>query len=277
LASLGPASVMATPEEIFEKELEVFRTEAEAGTQFFYAYLTVHAVAGDDSSVHRVLNTAPLFWNTALGALQTATFIALGRGFDQNSPHNIDRVLGTAQRHPEIFDKAALAKRKQGSSKVRPDWLDEYLEGAHVPKPADFRRLRTYVKEKRKIYDRSYRDLRHKVYAHKELSERAAVEALFARTNIRELERLFAFLNSFHETMWQLFFNGRKPVLRPRRYSLKRMRDLPSPAESRKDVQERIVQEAEAFLLAAARVAQPSVRPDRSTAPLRAAAARPIN
>jgi hypothetical protein len=268
---------MVTLEEQFQNELEVFRTEAEAGTQFFYAYLTVHAVAGGDNQVHRTLNAAPLFWNTALGALQTATFIALGRVFDQNSPHNIDKVLGIAQKHPEIFGKAALEKRKLSSSRTRPDWLDEYLEGVYVPKASDFRRLRRYVKEKRAIYDRSYRDLRRKVFAHNELSERAAVEALFARTNIRELQRLFAFLNSFHETMWQLFLNGRKPVLRARRYSVKRMRDFPSPEERRKGVQERIVREAEAFLLAAARVAQPSVRPDRSTAPLRAAVARPVN
>ncbi|MBK8015493.1 MAG: hypothetical protein IPK20_01515 [Betaproteobacteria bacterium] len=263
-----------TPEQVFQNELEVFRTEAEAGTQFFYAYLTVHAVAAGDSQVHRTLNSAPLFWNTTLGALQTATFIVLGRVFDQDSPHNIDKVLSISQRHPEIFGTAALAKRKQGSSKARPDWLDGYLESVYVPKASDFRRPRRYVREKRKIYDRSYRDLRRKVFAHRELSERAAVEAHFAGTNIRELQRLFAFLNSFHETMWQLFLNGRKPNLRPRRYSVKRMRDFPSPEERRKGVQERIVREAEAFLLAAARVAQPSVRPDRSIAVLRASVER---
>lgn len=240
---------MATPESVFEQELEVFRTEAEAGTQFFYAYLTVHAVAADHDSVYRLLNATPLFWNTALAALQTATFIALGRVFDQQSPHNIDKVLRYAQDHPEIFSASSLAKRKQGTNDVRPDWLDEYLLGMHIPTAADFRRLRNHVKERRKIYERSYRDLRRKVYAHKELTERAAVEALFAKTNIRELQRLFAFLNAFHETMWQLFFNGSKPTLRPRRYSVKRMRDFPSPAMRRNGVQERIVYEAEKFLL----------------------------
>ena len=178
---------MANPDTTFEQELEVFRTEAEAGTQFFYAYLTVHAVAGDHNSVYRNLNQAPLFWNTALAALQTATFIALGRVFDQQSPYNIDKVLGFARDHPEMFTKSALAKRKQGISTVRPGWLDEYLFGAYVPVAADFRRLRNHVKERRKIYERSYRDLRRKVFAHKELTDRATVQALFAKTNIREL------------------------------------------------------------------------------------------
>jgi hypothetical protein len=34
-----------TPEERFERELEVFRTEAESAIQFHFAYLAVHAAA----------------------------------------------------------------------------------------------------------------------------------------------------------------------------------------------------------------------------------------
>lgn len=55
----------------FERELEVFRTEAETAAQFFYAYLDIHGCAGADKAVYRLLNTAPLFWNTILGGLQT--------------------------------------------------------------------------------------------------------------------------------------------------------------------------------------------------------------
>ena len=83
---------MTSPEARFERELEVFRTEAEAAMQFFYAYLTVHAVAKDHKPVYRLLNTAPLFWNTNLGALQTSAFIALGRVFDQSSSVTIASI-----------------------------------------------------------------------------------------------------------------------------------------------------------------------------------------
>ena len=71
-----------TPAETFERELEIFRTEAESATQFLYAYLAIHATAADNRAVFDLLNTAALFWNTNLGALQTATFIVLGRMFD---------------------------------------------------------------------------------------------------------------------------------------------------------------------------------------------------
>lgn len=240
----------------FEHELEVLRSEAEAAAQFFYSYLTIHAVAVDHRSVHRLLNGSALFWNTVLAGLQTSTFIVLGRILDQNSAHNVDRVLKIAQDHPDIFSKEALGKRKQGNLKTPPEWLPEYLEAAYVPKAVDFRRLRAHVHRQRRIYNEKYRDLRRKVFAHKELTDPAAVSALFARTNIRELQRLIVFFSRLYDTLWQLFFNGRKPMLRPRRYSLQRMRDLPSPPEIGRDVQERIAHEAEQFLMAVANSAR---------------------
>lgn len=246
----------------FEQELEVLRTEAEAAAQFFYSYLTIHAAAGDHKPVYRLLNASALFWNTILAGLQTSTFIVLGRILDQTSAHNVDRVLKIAQNHPDIFSKAALGKRKQGNLKAPPEWLPEYLEGAYMPRAADFRRLRAHVKKQRKIYDDKYRDLRRKVFAHKELTDPAAVSALFAKTNVRELQRLLVFFSRLYDALWQLFFNGRKPVLQPRRYSLKRMRDLPSPPELNKGVNERIAHEAERFLMAAAAAAQQRIAAD---------------
>ena len=247
---------MADPAAEFEQELEALRTEAEAAAQYFYSYLTINAVAGDHKPVHRLLNRSALFWNTILAGLQTSTFIVLGRILDQSSTHDVDRVLKIAQNHLDIFSKTALGKRKQGNLKTPPDSLPEYLEGAYVPRATDFRRLRAHVQKQRKIYNDKYRDLRRKVFAHKELTDPAAVSALFAKTNIRELQRLLVFFSRLYGALWQLFFNGRRPALRPRRNSLKRMRDLPSPPEIDTGVHERIAHEAERFLMAAASAIQ---------------------
>ncbi len=253
-----------SPEARFERELEVFRTEAEAAMQFFYAHLTVQAVAADHKPVYRLLNTAPLFWNTNLGALQTAAFMALGRVFDQNSTHNHDQLLRTARDNPSIFSKASLGARKQGGSPTPPDWLAEYLRHAYVPTPDDFRRLRAHVRKHRRVYEAKYGDLRHRLFAHKEISARADVDALFAKTNIRELQKMTAFLGSLYEALWQLFFNGRKPVLRPRRYSVKHMRHSPSPPWQTRAVQERITHEAERFLSSIAGVPGQNLATDPS-------------
>jgi hypothetical protein len=109
----------------FERELEIFRTESEGAAQFFYAYLAIHAAAGAKRPVYRLLNTAPLFWNTILGGLQTAAFVALGRVFDQKSTHNVGKLVQLAYDNPQMFSKAALARRKQGSSATPPQWLDD--------------------------------------------------------------------------------------------------------------------------------------------------------
>jgi hypothetical protein len=150
----------------FEHELEVFRTEAETAAQFFYGYLAIHAAAGAENAIYRLLNTAPLFWNTVLGALQTAAFVAVGRIFDQDSAHNVGRLLRLAQDNPQLFSQAALAKRKQGAAKSPPSWLNGYLRHAYEPKAADFRRLRGYVSKQRKLYLDKYRPLRHQVSDH---------------------------------------------------------------------------------------------------------------
>ena len=247
---------MTKAEDLFENELEVFRTEAESAVQFLYSFLAVHAVAGEHKEVHRLLNRAPLFWKTMLGALQTSTFIALGRVFDQKSNHNVDRLLKIGQSNMSVFSKAALAGRKRRGSANADEWLAEYLVDVYEPTVDDFRRLRRYVSRRRKTYEKNYRALRHQVFAHKEVSQKADIQALFTKTNVRELQQMLVFLRRLHEALWQLFHNGRKPTLRPARYSVKQIREQPSPEHRGRALQERLTHEIEAFLKAVAAKAQ---------------------
>jgi len=242
---------MTNAERQFESELEIFRTESEAATQFFYGYLAVHEVAKHHKRVFRLLNQYALFWNTVLGALQTSALIALHRIFNNRSRHNVDSLLRIAETNPFIFSKHALGPRKQGDNQIQPGWLNEYLENAYEPTTEDFRRIRGHVEKYKQIYEAKYAGLRNKVYAHKVASDSAEIQTLVAKTDIREMERLFVFLLKLHETLWQLFVNGRKPVLRPLRYSAKRMRTSPSPTSRGNSVQERITSEAEQLLLRA--------------------------
>lgn len=253
---------MKKAEDIFENELEVFRTEAESAIQFFYSWLGVHAVAGGHKAVYRLLNRAPLFWNTALGALQTSTFIDLGRVFDQQSRHNVDRLLKIAQSNMAVFSKDALAGRKRRGSANADEWLTDYLVDVYVPTADDFRRLRRHVAKRRRIYEENYRALRHQVFAHKEVSEKEQIQALFGKTNIRELQQLLIFLRKIHEALWQLYHNGRKPTLRPARYSVKQIREQPSPECRGRALQERLTHEIEAFLTEVADKAQQSAPAD---------------
>ena len=239
----------STPETEFEHELEIFRTESEGAIQFFYSWQSVRAVAAGDKAVFRALNRAPLFWNTSLGALQASTLVALGRVFDPDSnSHSVSRLLAIAHDNLGIFSKAALADRKRKLSPTADEWLPEYLRTAYEPTSEDIRRLKRYVATRRRVYEKAYRPLRHKLFAHRVVSERAEVDALFAKTNIRELQQVLVFLSRLYEALWQLFFNGNKPTLRPARYSVTRMRQLPSPQHRPQRLQERLIHETERML-----------------------------
>jgi hypothetical protein len=67
------------------------------------------------------------------------------------------------------------------------------------------------------------------------------------------LQRLVTFLGSLYDALWELFFNGYKPVLRQRRYSVKSMHRRPTPARRPTKVQERITLETSRFLVTAAK------------------------
>ena len=240
---------MHSPNLDFANDLELFRTEAESAIQFFYAWDATHAVAASDPRVFRLLNQAPLFWNTSLGALQTSTLVALGRLFDPDPKnHSVTKLLAAAHSNLAMFSKDALAERKRKQSPNADQWLPDYLNSVYEPSNDDFRRLKRHVAERRRTYEDKYRPLRHKVFAHRGVASKSEVSDLFAKTNIRELQQLLIFLRRLHEALWQMYFNGRKPILRPARFSVQRMLDQPSPNLKRATLQERLVHETRSFL-----------------------------
>ena len=238
---------MKSKEDIFRHELEVFRTEVEASIQFFYTDLTINSVLRDDKKALKIVNRTPLFWRTTVGSLQTSFFIVLGRIFDQNSNHNVDKLLQIAQNNAIIFSAEALELRKREENANAGEWIDDYMKGVYVPTADDFRRLRKHVKKYRTIYKNNYRDIRRKVFAHKEISKKEDVQKLFAKTNIREMQKLVIFLNRLYVALWELLHNGHKPTLRPMKYSVKSMRMAKTPEWQSKHVQEHIVNETETF------------------------------
>ncbi|MHB8471717.1 MAG: AbiU2 domain-containing protein [Gammaproteobacteria bacterium] len=240
---------MSSPSVEFESQLELFRTEAQGALQFFYAWDATHAAASKDKAIFKLLNEAPLFWNTALGAMQAAALVALGRVFDPDQKnHSVTRLLALAHGNLDIFSKDALAARKRKLSPNADEWLPAYLKDAYVPTHEDFRRLKQHVSKRRKIYEEKYRPLRHKVFAHRGVTTSTQVGELFAKTNLRELQQLFVFFGRLYEALWQLYFNGNKPTLRPARYSVQRMLEQPSPNVKHGKLQERLVHETNSFL-----------------------------
>ena len=232
-----------SPEDRFVRELEHLRRDGDAAAQCLYSWLAFHHYAGANKKTRLALNRTPLFWNTGLGALQATLFIALGRIFDTDPRnHTIDRLLREAAENRQIFSKPSLAARKKAQSPGA-TWIRDYVRDAYVPTDQDFKRLSGYVKRKRTIYRKTYGHIRHKVFAHNALGSAEKKNELFSKTEIGELQRLVLSIRAFHEALWQLYFNGRRPAIKVGAYSVRSMKKDMASVPINAPVEQRIFAE----------------------------------
>lgn len=231
---------MTKDEEVFLEKLEVFRQESAQCAQFLYTYLTIHAVASEDTSVRRGLNEEALVWNTVLGSLQTSIFIVLGRIFDPNGKHGPDAMLKAAERLQVVFSYSSLATRKQPSFAGDPRALADYMSSSFVPGKQEFSRLQRLVSGYRARFNASYKELRDRVFAHKVYVKSEKVQELFSKTNIDDLERMVTFLGRLHTALQDAFHNGSRLTLRPSRHSTQKMLASPRGRNMIKPVQDEI-------------------------------------
>ncbi len=204
---------MKAADTAFGRELEVFRTEEETAQQYFFAYLAIRKAGASDKEVLAALNANPMFWITTHHALLLGAFVALGRMFDQQSKHNIDRLLKVAADDLGLFSKSSLAGRKTKEGLTQAEAI-AFSNDAFEAAAADFRSLRREVADRRRIYDARYRDVRDKIFAHAETSDTSDANKLLAKTNIDEMISIFGFLHALYDALGQLLYNGRKPDLR---------------------------------------------------------------
>jgi hypothetical protein len=200
---------MTDPETEFEEELRAFDHNVDEVVQCFYIWRTVHAAARRSRRVYDMLNRNAGFWVVALGSIQANSLIALGRIFDTGKrTHNVRRLLKLAQGSPAIFSKPAVQQRKSKILANNTNLLENYMRNVHDPSPADFKRLQSFVDARRKVYERCYKQLRDKRYAH---LERTNISGLAAQTGLRELARLVTDLTKLHHVLWHWQQNGVRP------------------------------------------------------------------
>ena len=226
-------------------QLENFRHETAVAAQYLYAEMAVQHAASRSEVLLNRLNDTPRFWQVHMAATQTAAYVTLGRIFDTKSNYNVDALLNTFEQDIQLFSRQALEARKSEGSTSRPDWLDAYLDRAHYPTSKDVERLRGHVVRHREFYDRAVKPVRHKYLAHREKQKQAEVQELYGRGKVKEMWKTVTFLLSLHEALLQQHMNGRKPVLRPIRYSVKSMYETP---DDRTGPHEAIVKETKRLM-----------------------------
>lgn len=217
-AGKGGLELMSGPTE-FESEFAIFQVEHETAQQYFFSFASLREVATSNGDVLRSMQETSLFWLTVERAMLLSTFIMLGRIFDQNSHHNLDRLIATATKQVTIFTRAALAARRQAGG-MSADDANRFVYDAFEPSGADFALLGEEIEKRRKIYNARYRKVRNKVFAHNEVADLGEANSLLEGTTVNETKALFAFLDALDNALWQLLHNGRKPTLEIRPFSV---------------------------------------------------------
>jgi hypothetical protein len=198
----------------FLEALATFERQIAEATQYWFAAATINEVAKRDRRVFSAFQLTPLVWLTIRGGLEQQAIVALGRVLGQRkaNPVNIDSLRDILWKSRQIFSRTAFAARA-----VHPD----VVVRVHEPKAVDFKRLSRLIKKYRRIYVEQFEPIRNRHIAHTDRMSSGDLAGMFNNTRIRDFERMLGFLNSLHDALWHMYYNGSKPTLRPNRSSVR--------------------------------------------------------
>lgn len=199
-------------EEEYSNELQSVSTEIDHAFESHHVFEEINRLGKDDRRIYAILNRNALFWNTQVICLQTSLFIGMARIFDSTSDaHSIHRLVNLTLAHPEFFSKDSLySRRLRAANDVKPDWLDDLVQGAWIPQnSSELRYIKKALKPYTQIYNDVYRPIRNNVYGHR-LGRVEETIKLFERTNRTEIGSILDFLRELIFIIFQLFHNGNK-------------------------------------------------------------------
>ena len=206
-------TLISDQEARFEYELRVFENEVHEAMQCFYIWRALKKAAPKSQKLFHQLNRNAEFWNTVDNSVQSNSLIVLGRIFDKAKTNNVERLLNLAKSCSAIFSKAAFRRRKEKQNPNASHIVDDLMKGVKEPAGADFRQLEEFIAARRRVYNKCYRQIRDKRYAHR---ERVDLSGVYALTNTTELSKLLTDLKKLHDELWHWYINGIKPQMRRR-------------------------------------------------------------
>lgn len=191
--------------------LKEISNEITVASQAYFAWKSIHHLASKDSSIHKAIDLNALSWNIILHSLQATFFISIGRIFDTD-PQSCSMHLLFRQCKISIkeFEKSSLGKRRIKEAGKKPDYLSDLLDRAYEPKQSDFSSLKKHVSRVQKIYEKHYRPVRHKIFAHKDSSHISDTSLLFIGTTKVNAEDILKTLYKVERVIWSLYTNGKK-------------------------------------------------------------------
>ncbi len=213
-------------EEEFLRELNFFRNETESLVRYVYSSGALNDVILNNKSVERAVNKNPGFWNSVLFSFTDSMFIVLGRIFDidnsKGEKYTIHTLFRQIDESKEIFSKEIFSSRWVASHTQMLEYKDKYMEGFYEMSGEDWRKFKKLKSSLTKQYQEFYRPIRDLI-AHRILTDNKQIKIIMDKAPVRDMEKFCTKLRNLHEGLWQLYHNGRGPIvpLKTGKYSSK--------------------------------------------------------
>lgn len=187
-----------------------FHNEVITACWSYYALKKINASASTGKEVRLTLKRNPIFWNTILYSLQVTLFTTIGRILDKDRrSFSIYTLIDTCIENIDQFSKEKLRKRKlKMLNKDCSLWIDEIVEKTYQPSKEDFESLKKVLEKNNNERYRKYKNIRNKLFGHKDLEIIRNPNELFAGVKILEMEDTLFILYQIDRIIWELYHNG---------------------------------------------------------------------
>lgn len=208
---------------ILENHIKTYQKEVEAALIYCHSYdFAMKLLSKPENNVEK--NKNYFFWRIFATAVLSNLFICLGRIYDtHNNSFNFNKFIKLCKKNIGEFSLQTIEIIKSRSADGRPEWLDEYLANCHNATIADLDDIHSMERSCRKRFSRNYIHMRHKIFAHAEITENDDINKILKQNNINIAE-IIEYLNihwSIYNQIFCLYYNGRKPTLEIIEYGYK--------------------------------------------------------
>ena len=200
--------------------LDNLRREAETAIRLLHSLKAFRLAVSKQEDVD-LINLNSDFWRIHEASVRTHLFISIRRLYEgKNGTFNFQKFIELCISNIARFSKEELRKRKETSHNSK-EWIESYMSGVYEPTIEDFKSLARVVRDNSKKMKGVYTDAASTIYAHAVHLEHSKILEISDQLNFDEMEIALDSIWHCYDQAWQMYENGRKPILEVNTYPYK--------------------------------------------------------
>lgn len=202
--------------------IDSLRKEAETTLRVLYALEQFRRSLSCEDCVEKI-NKNAYFWLIYESSVRTNLFLGIRRLYENKADtFNFQKFVELCIENVESFSKQSLRSRRLSGSSNASEWIDGYMEDVYEPTKEDFNSLAKVVRQNSGKMKGVYSDVASKVFAHAVHTDHASIFAKMQDLNFDEIETALNSIWHAYDQIWQMYENGRSPVLEIKAYPYKK-------------------------------------------------------